>query len=194
MNIFYNKGSLKDTLICWFGKSELWDNIELSPNCVYFYYEKNLVGINILNISTKYKLPEGRLIYNDEIKKIIDKESNIKIDDLSSGFFVGKIISCENIINTHLSKCLVDIKTEKLIIVCGASNVVNDALVVVAKPYTFMNNGIFIKPGLLRGIESFGMICSKKELNIETENDTKGIILLKNDHNAGDIYKECYSK
>ena len=56
---------------------------------------------------------------------------------------------------------------EVLQIVCGAANIRKGLKVVVAKPGAMMPDGLMIWPGTLRGVESFGMICSAKELHLE---------------------------
>ncbi len=76
-----------------------------------------------------------------------------------------------------LKLCRVDVgQTEPLQIVCGAPNVaagmkVPCALVGASLP------GITIKKAKVRGIESFGMLCSARELGI-TQEDTGGLLPL----------------
>ena len=51
-----------------------------------------------------------------------------------------------------------------------------------------MNDGSFINKGELKGYESFGMLCSKRELNIPTE-EVRGLYLLDpNEYNVGDLF------
>ena len=58
----------------------------------------------------------------------------------------------------------VDTGDETLQIVCGATNVALNQLVVVAKNDAVMPSGLVIRPSKLRGIESNGMLCSAREL------------------------------
>ena len=82
-----------------------------------------------------------------------------------------------------------DIKDEVLQIVCGAKNVEKGKLVVVAMIGTIMNDGSFINKGQLKGYDSYGMLCSKRELNIPTE-EVRGLYLLDpNEYNVGDLFK-----
>jgi phenylalanyl-tRNA synthetase beta chain len=67
----------------------------------------------------------------------------------------------------HLSVCTVDVGSETLQIVCGAPNVREGQYVVVAKVDAVLPNGLKIKRAKIRGIESYGMICSLSEIGME---------------------------
>lgn len=71
----------------------------------------------------------------------------------------------------RLSVCEVDVGSEVLNIVCGASNVAQDQWVPVALSGAVLPNGMKIKPTNLRGVESNGMICSSTELGMPKIND-----------------------
>ncbi len=75
-----------------------------------------------------------------------------------------------------LSVCKVEIGSEFLQIVCGAPNVKERAKVPVALIGAELPTGIKITKATLRGVDSFGMICSEKELGIG--DDQKGIMIL----------------
>src|SRR5699024_4227755 len=65
----------------------------------------------------------------------------------------------------HILKVLVD-NDEHLQIVCGAPNIAAGQTVVIAKVGAMMPNGAIIWPGKLRGKDSFGMVCSARELGL----------------------------
>ncbi len=66
-----------------------------------------------------------------------------------------------------LQVCQVDVgESEYLQIVCGAPNVAVDMRVPVAKVDATLPGGMKIKKAKLRGVESFGMLCSSKELGM----------------------------
>lgn len=96
------------------------------------------------------------------------------------GLVIGEVLSCvkhENSDHLHITE--VSIGTEVLQIVCGAPNVAVGHAVVVATIGTVLGQGddVFtIKKGKIRGVESFGMLCSEREIGIGT--DDSGIILL----------------
>jgi phenylalanyl-tRNA synthetase beta chain len=75
-----------------------------------------------------------------------------------------------------LSVCQVSIGPEALQIVCGAPNVREKAKVPVALIGARLPSGMQIAKSNLRGVESFGMICSEKELEIGE--DAEGIMIL----------------
>lgn len=83
------------------------------------------------------------------------------------GVVVGRVLTCEPHPNSdHLHVCTVDVgRVSPLQIVCGAPNVRAGQLVPVALEGARLPGGT-IKKGKLRGVESFGMICSGPELNI----------------------------
>lgn len=85
---------------------------------------------------------------------------------------VGKILSVvphEN--SDHLVVCKVDVghaSPDILQIVTGASNVHEGDFVPVAMDGSTLPNGVKIKRGKLRGVESNGMLCSLGELGLTT--------------------------
>ena len=84
-----------------------------------------------------------------------------------SGLTIGKVLTCEmHPDSDHLHLCKVDVGDEVLQIVCGAPNVREGIKVIVAKIGAKLP-GIEIKKGKIRGVESFGMICSVQELGLE---------------------------
>jgi phenylalanyl-tRNA synthetase beta chain len=76
----------------------------------------------------------------------------------------------------HLSVCETEIGSEFLQIVCGAPNVKEKAKVPVALIGARLPMGMEITKTTLRGVDSFGMICSEKELGIGE--DQKGVMIL----------------
>lgn len=92
---------------------------------------------------------------------------------------IGKVKTCEmHPDSNHLHVCTVDIGNEILDIVCGAPNVRAGLKVIVALPGAELPGGT-IKKGVIRGVESNGMLCSMAELGLDskflTEADKNGI-------------------
>lgn len=84
-----------------------------------------------------------------------------------SKIVVGEVISCEDVAETHLHVCQVNVGEEALRqIVCGAPNIRAGIKVMVALPGARIADNYKIKKGKIRGLESLGMICSLGELGI----------------------------
>ncbi len=81
---------------------------------------------------------------------------------------VGKILEIEKHPNADkLVVTKVDVGTEKIQIVTGAKNINIGDIVPIAKDGAELPNGVKIKKGELRGIDSCGMMCSVGELNLD---------------------------
>jgi phenylalanyl-tRNA synthetase beta chain len=70
-----------------------------------------------------------------------------------------------------LSICTVSTGDETFQVICGAPNVEAGQLIPFAKTGAKLPNGMKIKKAKIRGVESFGMICSKEELGFEESSD-----------------------
>ncbi len=88
-----------------------------------------------------------------------------------SAIAVGLVVSCDRHPNAdRLSVCRVDVGDgAPRTIVCGAPNVAAGQKVAVALPGTELPGGLKIKKSKLRGVESEGMICSRRELALGEE-------------------------
>ena len=111
------------------------------------------------------------------------------------GLFVGQVLTCEDIPDTHLHLTTVDLgKAEgPQQIVCGAPNVKAGQKVIVADLGCVLYDGdkeFQIKRAKLRGHESLGMICAEDEIGIGTSHD--GIIVLPDDAVVGTPAAEYY--
>jgi phenylalanyl-tRNA synthetase beta chain len=128
-------------------------------------------------------------ISSEEIANIL---TNLGIEVVSlkkrripKGVKTAKIISVDKHPNAdRLTICKVDCgEPSYLTIVCGASNVKPEMIVPLATIGTKFENGTLIEKTKLRGIESFGMLCSEKELDISE--DHSGIMTLPEDIQIG---------
>ncbi len=115
--------------------------------------------------------------------------AEVKKIALPKNVVVGKVISCQKHPNAdRLSLCEVDVGNEQLQIVCGAKNAREAEYVAVAKIGAQLPNGMEIKPVQLRGVESFGMLCSASELGLPKMED--GIMLLDSSIGTIELGKE----
>ena len=108
----------------------------------------------------------------------------------ASNLVIGEIIECVNHPDSdHLHVCKVNIGNEVLQIVCGAPNARVGIKVIVALVGAVLPE-ITIKKGVIRGVESNGMMCSMKELGLDnkflTQEDINGIKELPEDAVVGE--------
>ncbi len=98
---------------------------------------------------------------------------------------VGRVLTCEaHPDSDHLHVCTVDTgAAESLNIVCGAPNVAAGQLVPVAPVGAVLPGGLVMKKAKLRGVNSFGMICSERELGLT--DDHSGILVLPETNRSG---------
>ncbi len=90
---------------------------------------------------------------------------------------VGKIVRKEHHPDSdHLWICQIDCgEAELRQIITGAQNIFEGALVPVAKAPAKLPGGVTIKNGKLRGLPSYGMLCSIGELNLTTHEVPYGV-------------------
>jgi len=104
-----------------------------------------------------------------------------------SNVVVGRVLKVEKHPDADkLVVCQVDVGEDAPIqIVTGAPNVFEGAVVPVAKHKSTLPGGVKITKGKLRGVESFGMMCSTDELAMSDERAT-GILILPEDMKIGE--------
>ncbi|WP_417743438.1 phenylalanine--tRNA ligase subunit beta [Salipiger sp.] len=95
-----------------------------------------------------------------------------------AAFTIGKVLRAEKHPDADkLRVCTVMTDEGESQIICGAPNAREGITVVVAKPGTYVPGiDTTIQVGKIRGIESFGMMCSEREMELSEEHD--GIIEL----------------
>ncbi len=112
------------------------------------------------------------------------------IEDLSKGLervVIGEVLTKEKHPDAdRLSVATVNVGTETLHIVCGASNLAAGQKVPVALAGAQLPCGLTIKKSMIRGMESNGMICAEDELGLGK--DHEGIIVLPADAPVGELY------
>ena len=129
----------------------------------------------------------------------IEVEAVENIPALPETVFSAKIISAEPVPETdHLKRCLVDIgnfpcpeKTEDgyLQVICGAPNCRTGMMAIIALPGSVLPE-MTIAKAQIKGIDSYGMLCSEKELGISDNHS--GIIELNRETPIGITANELY--
>lgn len=98
---------------------------------------------------------------------------------------VGRVLSVDKHPNAdRLRLATVDVKTEKLHIVCGAPNLAEGQKVAVALVGAVLPGGLEIKESEIRGEKSSGMICAEDELGLGKNHE--GIMVLNKSAKIGE--------
>ena len=107
-----------------------------------------------------------------EVESLVDPSAGLK------DFVVGSVLTAEKHPNADkLRLCIVNDGKDNLQIVCGAPNARAGIKVVLARPGTVIPvTGEALKLGIIRGVESRGMMVSARELLLGEDHD--GIIEL----------------
>ncbi len=131
------------------------------------------------------------------IKKLTDVglevESFEKVSSDLDNFKVAKIINAEQHPNADkLKVCDVDIGAQDTVkVVCGAPNAKKDLLTVYAGPGSVIpKNKMKLTVSKIRGVTSYGMLCSESELNLSDESD--GITELKSNKYSDKVGKNFF--
>ncbi|MCZ0703242.1 tRNA-binding protein [Natronobacillus azotifigens] len=198
MHVFYNRKGIGDCLIVPLKQGDRYQidfNQYGHVTKIYDTESKEVLGYNIFREGSNMELEDGKHKLDEvmlaKINQILDRHGvpeSLELD-LSPKFVVGYVKTKEPHENADkLNVCQVDIGTETVQIVCGAPNVDAGQHVVVAKVGAIMPSGMEIKEANLRGVDSFGMICSQKELGLPNAPEEKGIYVLTGDLKAGETF------
>jgi phenylalanyl-tRNA synthetase beta chain len=135
--------------------------------------------------------------------QIIDKLTDIgleveSVESQSSeldSFLIAKILKTEKHPDAdRLKICDVDIGEKELVkVVCGAPNAKEGLITVYAPPGAVIpKNQMKLEVSKIRGITSYGMLCSESELNLSNQSD--GITELSNSKYKNKIGKNYFQK
>ena len=115
----------------------------------------------------------------------LEVEAVTHMGESLDGVVVARIVSAEKHPEAdRLQVCQVDAGNGEIVqIVCGAPNARPGLKAPLAKVGAVLPGGMEIKPAKLRGVESFGMLCSAKELG--TDSDASGLLELPADATVG---------
>lgn len=194
-----NKQSYPNTLIVILGQDQGKSEYEEKEDITRITDEKgNVTGYNFFNVDQVIdydKLPNGEVKLSEkDLAALNQKLADAGFDDrLAYGkptLVYGYVKTCEKHPDSdHLHVTTIDVGNgEEHQIVCGAPNIAQGQKVVVALPGTLMPNGQMIWPGKLRSVDSYGMICSARELGLEHAPQKRGIMVVPDDFSVGDAF------
>ncbi|GCF93763.1 tRNA-binding protein [Enterococcus florum] len=185
----YNKQTVGDTLLVIAANDNGQENqVERKKDVARIYIpDGTTVAWNFFNVSEILTITgSGQIEMSDADIDVLNQQlrdagfEERLVADHSPKFVVGYVRTCVDHPDSdhlHITETEVD-NGEVLQIVCGAANIAAGQKVVVAKPGAMMPDGLMIWPGKLRGVESYGMICSAKELHLPNAPEKKGILVL----------------
>ena len=121
----------------------------------------------------------------------LEAECDNKFGDIRD-VVIGKVISVSDHPNAdRLNVCMVSDGQKEFQVVCGAPNVAEGQIIAYAKVGSTLPGGFNLEKIKLRGVESNGMICSARELNISDEHD--GILVLPESCTLGSDFVNEYA-
>lgn len=195
----YNKAHVGDTLMVVVADDKGTENkVERKWNVAQVKDASGqIVAWNFFHISDHLAIEgNGQVTINQEqlaeLNRLI-KEAGFTetlIADNEPKIVVGYVKTCvPHPDSDHLSITETEVDNGNVLqIVCGAPNIEAGQKVVVAKPGAMMPDGLMIWPGSLRGVESYGMICSARELHLPDAPTEKGILVLPEDAVVGEVF------
>ncbi|ADA64210.1 tRNA-binding protein [Lactococcus lactis subsp. lactis NCDO 2118] len=174
---FERKGKVARVFIEETGATVAWNIFEAKSLLA------NLSGDGQVNLSS-----DDIETLNKELEK--SGFSDVLVHDAQPKFVVAEIVEMEDHPDSdHLHICKVNVGfADPVQIVCGAPNAALGLKTVAALPGAMMPNGSLIFPGALRGIQSYGMLCSARELELPNAPEVRGIIELSSDLSAGKVF------
>lgn len=199
MNVAYNKQYVGDVLLVQLATEAIVKTQMERVGDFAILKEEETGEVKAFNLFNASKYVELDVAGNVEVTpELVEKLQaalkanavDLSLDvDFSPKFVVGYVEEKEKHPNADkLNVCKVNVGEETLQIVCGAPNVEAGQKVVVAKIGAVMPSGLLIKAGNLRGVDSFGMLCSARELAIPDAPEVKGILVLEENAEVGTAF------
>ena len=196
LHAFYNLEHIDDVLLVRLSDQRKVTKYSRTDDLCVLYNKEEIVGYNLFNASQYIStLNTGKVKITDHFVEefnIILKKYNLALveSDYDDHFRVGKVTAIVvHPDSDHMHICQVDTGNETVQIVCGAPNVALNQLVVVAEVNAVMPSGLVIKPSQLRGVDSYGMLCSQRELGLANAPQVRGIMILdENKYKVGESF------
>ena len=196
----YNKEHVGDTLMVIVKENKgakLDVNRQGNIARVFISETNETVAWNIFHVSDLITIDgSGQVVLTDADVDVLNAEITKSgfeerlVNDAAPKFVVAEIKEMvDHPDSDHLHICQVEIHGgQRVQIVCGAPNAKEGLKTVAALPGAMMPNGSLIFPGKLRGEDSFGMLCSARELELPNAPQVRGIIELSEDAVVGEAF------
>lgn len=196
----YNKEQVGDVLMVILQDTkDIKRQVERKGKVARVFAEENgkTLAWNIFEASSLVTLTgNGQVFLTDEdvatLNDELAKEGFSERLEPTAGpvFVVGQIVDMvAHPDSDHLNICQVAIGEDQTVqIVAGAPNAALGLKTIVALPGAMMPSGSLIFPGKLRGEESYGMMCSPRELALPNAPQKRGIIELDESAVVGEAF------
>lgn len=196
----YNKEQVGDVLMVILQDTkDIKRQVERKGKVARVFVEENgkTLAWNIFEASSLVTLTgNGQVFLTDEdvatLNDELAKEGFSERLEPTAGpvFVVGQIVEMvAHPDSDHLNICQVAIGEDQTVqIVAGAPNAALGLKTIVALPGAMMPSGSLIFPGKLRGEESYGMMCSPRELALPNAPQKRGIIELDESAVVGEAF------
>ncbi|HFI0057346.1 TPA: YtpR family tRNA-binding protein [Streptococcus suis] len=196
----YNKEYVGDVLMVIVADGKGQDvTVERKGKVARVYIEETgqTVAWNIFEVSSLIDLSgNGQVFLTDEQIAALNAELSQEgfaeslVNDKEPKFVVGQIVELiPHPDSDHLNICQVNVGNKTVQIVAGAPNAAQGLKTIVALPGAMMPSGSLIFPSKLRGEDSFGMMCSPRELGLPNAPQVRGIIELYDSAVVGDPFE-----
>ncbi|MFH5810386.1 YtpR family tRNA-binding protein [Companilactobacillus sp. FL22-1] len=187
---FYNPDVLGDVLIVETAEDVATQDTTQKDNVVRIFNSETdtTIGFNFFGLGEELGIQKqsGQVFLDEKQVEVLNNalakagfSDKLAVDN-EPKFVIGhvdEISAHPDSDHLHITKTNIGLD-EPVQIVCGAPNIDQGQLVVVALPGAVMPNGNEIWPGELRGVDSYGMICSARELGIPNAPQKRGILVL----------------
>lgn len=196
----YNKEQVGDTLMVIVKDDKgAKSSFERRGRVARVFLEKTgeTVAWNIFAVSELITLVgQGQVVLTDQDVSVLNNElakegfgEGLK-NDQTPKFVVGEITDAvPHPDSDHLKICQVRIASDQAVqIVAGAPNAAVGLKTIVALPGAMLPDGSLIFSGSLRGEDSYGMMCSPRELALPNAPQKRGIIELSVDTEVGQAF------
>ena len=195
----YNKEHVGDVLMVILqDKKELKRSVERKGKVARIFADETgqTLAWNIFEASSLVEITgNGQVFLTDEQVATLNAELAKEgfVDKLENTaypvFVVGQIEEMQaHPDSDHLNICQVNVGEKRVQIVAGAPNAAVGLKTIVALPGAMMPSGSLIFPGKLRGEDSYGMMCSPRELALPNGPQVRGIIELGDEAQVGEAF------
>ena len=195
----YNKEHVGDVLMVILqDKKELKRSVERKGKVARIFADETgqTLAWNIFEVSSLVDIAgNGQVFLTDEQVATLNAELAKEgfVDKLENTaypvFVVGQIEEMQaHPDSDHLNICQVNVGDKRVQIVAGAPNAAVGLKTIVALPGAMMPSGSLIFPGKLRGEDSYGMMCSPRELALPNAPQVRGVIELGDEAQVGEAF------